>query len=171
MNEWRRILRLTEGCPDTAHLSSTVSMRWILWPTATYSGFHIWISASVEVTLVWVVHSQLVNPCRAMVVVMCVDDSYCFTIFNLLPQYILKISPISWLLLDCFTLHPSAQMWAYTPHLHTCTATPLVDVLFLWQSLQGVLIESPVVKDKVSGTGFVMGVVETLLSFWLHWLH
>lgn len=32
----------------------------------------------------------------------------------------------------------------------------------------GVLIEFAMVKDNVSGGSFVMGAVETLLSFWLH---
>lgn len=32
----------------------------------------------------------------------------------------------------------------------------------------GVLIESTPVKDNVSGAAFVMGVVEPLLSLWLH---
>lgn len=49
-----------------------------------------------------------------------------------------------------------------------CAPAPLVAVLYADSACKGVLIESAVVKDNVSRAGFVMGVVETLLSSWLH---
>lgn len=70
-----------------------------------------------------------------------------------------------WLFLGRCAVNPPAQGWVHAAYLHSRTAAPL---LLLWQRLQGVLIESALVKDNASGAGFVMGVVETLLSFWLH---
>lgn len=72
---------------------------------------------------------------------------------------------ISGCFLDRYIVNPPTQGWVYTTYLHSRTAAPL---LLLWQSLQGVLIKSALVKDNVYGAGFVLGVVETLLSFWLH---
>lgn len=80
----------------------------------------------------------------------------------------LKVSPLE---ATCLLFHvwiDSCYCYWDTTHLHVCTSAALVALLSLLQGLRRVFIESTVVKDDVSGAGFVMGVVETLLSFWLH---